>query len=1074
MSDPVTIQLTIPPVVSICQRDITVPVISAANYTNTLDLELSEPVRGSNVTVTCVQDNSVATGCALSSTVSFSGPVLVEVGQSTATMLYTVTRVGSPDTCLGVQCTAQSQGLIALDGYEQYQPNRVSSSQAVMQSLPPEVKMSPQYLTAYNTSFQSLLYMDPDTAIDVPFQCQASVVGNLIEAQGRVDSPDCDFINAVSTIPPPTVATTTTTPATTTTLPLTTTDVNATIDPNATTPFPTPPPTTTLPPTPPPDPNSPWVALDNSFIVTTSTKYRAVRTSRVLLVIAPVQEIVVTTCCSTLTTNLAYAGLAVATVTVANMKPLTNNTGGVTSGDPGSERFVVKPAFREVAPCPCDLTYLACDINCCCDTECSDSQKETFSECIPGRPGGLDPGPDLRDCKSRHFPRADWFPLMCVQFESNAFLGEFYSNTGKLDSTVDITRRLVQEQKTNVYTYRETEARFSDLGPVESYVVGRNILTIYPQDAAGNLPFPQRLSLGECVDSAPVQFLQDSASTCPRTLTVESCADLTPFSARSYVQASSVYDPACPTAFHVSSTGRSILDVAQRVSVNVNYYCAPNVSAYVQSTTTKLSDLVAPRTVYTFRPGLESVNCTEPCGEDSQCLSFQATAEVEPFPLPDRCADDNSYRLLPAPSYDAAAGVCQDVVLDVRYKFTWAGQEVTGLTADIVVGNVPVLSGSETRMGQKFSVDFAHDYSGPSNQSDNFQQVTTAYPRSGRPGYELGKPVSTGCNSTNTTTGESLPVGQSQDKQIAVWSPGVDGLCLTSRRRFLTFGDNVQSSCALRLTFKDLGSCDTLKRTILNHLNILMPSNVIGRYGYNSPDIDDMWIEILRDDPFAPEEEPTTTPPLTTTTTTVATPSTTDPNATTIVTVTIPTTTTLPTSTENSTQEVPFDPLSLRSGVCRDVVSGIHLEIMYAETGRNNRYPLLEIIGAAVRYTVSNWSMACSGPSAASQCSNTSDVTRPFLLTSSVHYTKVSPTTPQQPILFYAIHNKEKCDSDTCYRFYEDFDRSVCHYDMCWHELFYPLTEGYQGYESVRYTRAFTLVFLLFVIGYLAVAKPWR
>ena len=39
-------------------------------------------------------------------------------------------------------------------------------------------------------------------------------------------------------------------------------------------------------------------------------------------------------------------------------------------------------------------------------------------------------------------------------------------------------------------------------------------------------------------------------------------------------------------------------------------------------------------------------------------------------------------------------------------------------------------------------------------------------------GNDFGKPVSTGCSLTNATTGESLPVDQSEEKQMAVWSPG--------------------------------------------------------------------------------------------------------------------------------------------------------------------------------------------------------------------------------------------------------------------------------------------------------------
>ena len=43
---------------------------------------------------------------------------------------------------------------------------------------------------------------------------------------------------------------------------------------------------------------------------------------------------------------------------------------------------------------------------------------------------------------------------MCVQFETNALLGQFYSNSGKLTSATDINAKLVGQQKSNAYTYR--------------------------------------------------------------------------------------------------------------------------------------------------------------------------------------------------------------------------------------------------------------------------------------------------------------------------------------------------------------------------------------------------------------------------------------------------------------------------------------------------------------------------------------------------------------------------------------------------------------------------------------------
>lgn len=90
-------------------------------------------------------------------------------------------------------------------------------------------------------------------------------------------------------------------------------------------------------------------------------------------------------------------------------------------------------------------------VHVCCQ-ECTDAQKDTFTSCTPGVFGGQGRGTDLRSCKSAHFPKDDWFPLMCVQFETNAHLGEFYQNTDKLTSGTAITSAVAGES--NLYSYR--------------------------------------------------------------------------------------------------------------------------------------------------------------------------------------------------------------------------------------------------------------------------------------------------------------------------------------------------------------------------------------------------------------------------------------------------------------------------------------------------------------------------------------------------------------------------------------------------------------------------------------------
>ena len=47
---------------------------------------------------------------------------------------------------------------------------------------------------------------------------------------------------------------------------------------------------------------------------------------------------------------------------------------------------------------------------------------------------------------------------------------------------------------------------------------------------------------------------------------------------------------------------------------------------------------------------------------------------------------------------------------------------------------------------------------------------------------------------------------------------------------------------------------------------------------------------------------------------------------------------------------VGLSPIDNRTGICRNITTGIHLHIMYAETGRSNNFPIYEVLGSRVRY----------------------------------------------------------------------------------------------------------------------------
>ena len=66
--------------------------------------------------------------------------------------------------------------------------------------------------------------------------------------------------------------------------------------------------------------------------------------------------------------------------------PMTSSSSGAFSC-PLILRYPLKPGLNSVKMfripgCLCDLTGNACDINCCCDPECSDADKDSFTECV--------------------------------------------------------------------------------------------------------------------------------------------------------------------------------------------------------------------------------------------------------------------------------------------------------------------------------------------------------------------------------------------------------------------------------------------------------------------------------------------------------------------------------------------------------------------------------------------------------------------------------------------------------------------------------------------------------------------
>ncbi|GAA6224742.1 tectonic-2 [Lates japonicus] len=165
----------------------------------------------------------------------------------------------------------------------------------------------------------------------------------------------------------------------------------------------------------------------------------------------------------------------------------------------GSDNETVIPnqVYQPLGPCPCDLTFRACDIRCCCDKDCSSEDLRLFeSHCLPGPFGGqVSPAPDYQCSVQSSENSPDWFPFLCVSSppENNPYLGLFYQGN-------TITSKPGP-------TFQRPELSAPE--PVNVYIQGSPILTLNNQ----YFTIPQKV-LGRCVNNAPVAFLKNFNVRC--------------------------------------------------------------------------------------------------------------------------------------------------------------------------------------------------------------------------------------------------------------------------------------------------------------------------------------------------------------------------------------------------------------------------------------------------------------------------------------------------------------------------------------------------------------------------------
>ncbi|XP_048768983.2 tectonic-2-like isoform X2 [Ostrea edulis] len=829
----------------------------------------------------------------------------------------------------------------------------------------PVLAFYPPPFTTTATKFGLLvLITNSPTNISIPLSCQADLFTSSAGAESAINNPPCG-----------------TAPTPVTTAATVTTDSSVTVPTN-------------------PD----WGVLEVPALQPGRKIYhQPVKVSRNLAATAFVREYVVVSCCTTGLPNLQAATVVVADLNKNRTIDWTQAAAevNVNSGTPYRN-----PAFVNISPCPCDITQNACDMDCCCDNDCTTSDRSSFRGCISGLLGGQAASYPEYYCKSSHPQKEDWFPLMCVEREYNALIGFYYAGSSTISNIEALNNKLASG---SFYSYRYPTTSSANQADTP-YKTGVSVGSIKPSVNSGDpmrvgtVTLPQRILSGQCLTTAPVRYLMDQQSDCTFTLTRDMCNSASVFSTLFYIQSSSTIGPSCPNAFSIQGSPSD----TTATETDVKYFCTSDFSGYVKDINSNIPD-VTTSTLFNFTlPTDES--CLDVCGnyicEENVIVDTAETTRGT------RCAFDDGTTCPPVPTINGAT--CENVVLDVKYEFEWKGSRIVRLNATVLLGNVPLSTGAApVEITQKYQANFNHQYDANGTvASDNYREVTTAFDRS--TGYDFGKLLQSGVEITNLTDNSFLYINTNTSQQIAVWDTGVNGLCFGAGRKLIEFGKDVSTSCLVKLSLDDLRNCSNVRKTLINRLNHLMKASKIGRLGNSNYLNLGYWIDVAREDISA-----------------------------------------VCTGFLDNIEDVTNNSkLSYEAqGLCVDIISGIHLDIMYAVTGKINATAIYEVIGARISYIKSEWQLRCTIGDM--NACNTPGYVETFEVTSSVRFILVPGNTPER-----------------IPRYKDSKYSNICSQDICWEAFIYPLSSRYEGIDKDQILVQVLLVIVI-LVGFLVFLRPW-
>ncbi|XP_033638805.1 tectonic-1-like [Asterias rubens] len=532
-------------------------------------------------------------------------------------------------------------------------------------------------------------------------------------------------------------------------------------------------------------------------------------------------------------------------------------TAGATDPPPGvGEGETPIEPNTDIGTCVCDLTANACDVNCCCDADCTADDFLSFSEC-------LDTVNIINDqvCVKSSVMYTLNAPAMTVDISDPSFFCiAVDNNAGRnyytVPQVIDSVERF--EELENLYgstTFALPDVANDTYGSV--YMFGYPIYTVFESLALGVLGLPIASYSALCDDNNPASFLSDQTTACGRQLTdlMAECDTLP------YLSALTFYD-----GFKLSPTPDYLIS-----NLPVQNYTPPSVNGTVEFYSFYVNESLIELVVQS------PVLCQDASGNQTDC-------GYDPG-------------MVPAPVYDAITGQCDNVVLEVAYTITQNGSGLIE-TADVQLVLGSILPGV-LLFNQKFSTAFVK------------MGESGTFPRSGNPGYVVGKPLLAGNLVRQVVDGitrSSIELSSDPNNWLTVIKSNAIGTCETNPdiRTPVTFGEDMRSGCMIRVTYSDTAdSCSVIQSAALNALNGVMREYVAT---FGNSDVENVgdWVPIIVED-------------------------------------------------------IVGGPSSTIEGTCNNMVMGVHIEVIYANVG-SLANPQPKILGVRYNYAESRTlRYKCSG-----------------------------------------------------------------------------------------------------------------